>query len=133
MSSKNLRIVALGTLAIGILVGFMAGALTLSNPRDFNSSRMLITWCVFGVASLIFLVVSATVKDQEPEAEQNTEENNQIAIENNHIATENNHITTSPYQQPNPEESKIHCANCGHEIEPGEDICMNCGTIVENN
>ena len=71
MKAKTISIIALGTLSVGILIGFIVGVLSISQPGGFSLTRMFIAWCIFGILSFILLVFSGFVRDQEILEERN--------------------------------------------------------------
>jgi len=149
MKAKSLGLIALGVLSIGILVGFIVGAVTLPQPGKFNLSGMLITWCIFIITSIVMFVFSAILKDQEIQLEKS----NKAAIENDpdindpdisepglsNTDSSNTDLTGSgqntpglitPEQQPAENEIIGYCDNCGTEIRQGDTMCPECGTPV---
>ena len=65
MKANSLGLVTICVLSIGILFGFIAGALNLSPPFTFNVSRMIITWVIFAVISIGLGVITLLTKSQE--------------------------------------------------------------------
>ena len=149
MKAKSIGIITVGIMSIGLLVGFIVGALTLTKPGGFSIHWMLITWCVFGVASLILLVITGVVKSQEIQLEQikkiedenaaQNDENTAIpdqpatGINNSDQPAEQPAINNNTNaEQPDSANEVIgYCENCGNEIKQGDTMCMECGLPVE--
>ena len=140
MKAKTVGMIALGTLSIGILVGFIVGALTLTSPGKFYATGMLVTWCIFGVASLILLVITGVIKSQELQNEQNTKNEIESGTDTDNPDVINPETTapditnteaTTAEQETAANEVIGHCENCGNEIRQGDTMCMECGLPVD--
>jgi len=147
MNAKATGLIALGTMSVGILVGFIVGILT--QPRGFNATGMFAAWGVFGFISLALVVISGVLKNQEILNEQNkpsvaeeddnadspiphvvAESNNSSVNPNQNITALNNENTDIPAQQEPLGEVVDICENCGNEIREGEEFCSRCATPV---
>jgi len=140
MKAKSLGMIALGTLSIGILVGFIVGALTLTSPGKFYVTGMLVTWCIFGAATIILLVMTGVIKSQELQMEQSTKNETGSDTDTENPDVVNRDITSPdmtdtesiPAEQDTVANEIIgHCENCGNEIKQGDTMCMECGLPVD--
>jgi len=98
MKAKTAGILALGAISIGILVGFIVGALSITHPGEFSVARMISAWVFFGVISLGLIVLAGFLKSREIQDEQNkpNEQSNQNDIDI--IQNVEAHDSTTPVQ-----------------------------------
>jgi len=133
MKAKSTGIIALGVISIGLLIGLIVGALAPVHPGEFSLSGMLITWCIFGVASIVLLVMSGVLKSHEIQAEQNKQvpdDETPDSNDSNDLSVSNNSsYSSNPASQTiEADDTIVRCTNCGHELGPDDIICPECAT-----
>jgi len=103
MKAKTAGLIALGAISIGILIGFIVGAISFTSPGKFNVPGMLITWCIFGFVSIVLAVMAGVIKNQEVLIEQSKKE----ASENDSDLNDGGVYTGTPEHQTGTPEQQV--------------------------
>jgi len=135
MKAKSTGIIALGVISIGLLLGLIVGALAPVRPGGFSLSGMLITWCIFGVASITLLVISGVLKSHEIQIEERkktsgeeTPDSSDSNISGDLSVSNDLNVSTGLAQHTAVNDVVARCINCGHELGPDDIICPECAT-----
>ena len=132
MKAKSTGIIALGVMSIGLLFGLIVGALAPVRPGGFSLPGMLITWCIFGVASIVLLVMSGVLKSHEIQIEESkqtpADETPDSSDSGDSGYSSDSGEISNPTEHNAINDVVARCINCGHELGPDDIICPECAT-----
>jgi len=125
MTAKTAGILALGAIAIGILVGFIVGILSLTHPGEFSATRMLTVWGIFGIISLALFIITGVLKSQEIQLEQTKQSDTDSDDDSTNPAPhiDNTVVNTAIHAADDASANNMNndvignCAICGYELK----------------